>query len=215
MVTRFEGGTLDAAVNYPVTDFIRLRDDKDYTALTFSAGNFSCFGINCQLPPWDNKPARQALLYAVDRVRWANTVQKGMESPSTLPWPKTSPAYDDAKANAFQFDLDKAAAMLKAAGVSGPLTGDVIMPNSNAELTSFAQILQGEFAKLGITLTLKPQDTAAYLYLVNNWKYQGVWLSRGSFAQLAPATSFTKSRPLSFTPNTPSLTPPLNAAPLP
>src|SRR5207249_2576362 len=42
MVTRFEGGTLDAAVNYPVTDFIRLRDDKNYTPLTFSAGNFSC-----------------------------------------------------------------------------------------------------------------------------------------------------------------------------
>jgi len=212
MVTRFEGGTLDAAVNYPVTDFIRLRDDKDYTPLTFSAGNFSCFGINCQLPPWDNKQARQALLYAVDRVRWANTVQKGMEFPSTLPWPKTSPAYDDAKANAFQFDLDKAAAMLKAAGVSGPLTGDVIMPNSNAELRSFAQILQGDFAKLGITLTLKPQDTAAYLDLVNNWKYQGFWLGGGSFAQLDPATGFIKSRALSVTGNSSAFTAPVNAA---
>jgi peptide/nickel transport system substrate-binding protein len=135
-----------------------------------------------------------------------------MESPSTLPWPKTSPAYDDAKANAFQFDLDKAAAMLKAAGVSGPLTGDVIMPNSNAELRSFAQILQGDFAKLGITLTLKPQDTAAYLDLVNNWKYQGFWLGGGSFAQLDPATSFTKSRALSVTGNSSAFTAPVNAA---
>jgi peptide/nickel transport system substrate-binding protein len=212
MVTRFEGGTLDAAVNYPVMDFIRLRDDKDYTPFTFSAGNFSCFGINCQVPPWDNKKARQALLYAVDRVRWANTVQKGLEFPSTLPWPKTSPAYDDAKANSFPFDLDKASAMLKAAGVSGMLTGDVIMQNSSAELRSFGQILQGDFAKLGITLTLKPQDQAAYLDVVNNWKYNGFWLGGGSFAQLDPATSFTKSRALSVTGNSSAFTAPVNAA---
>ena len=45
------------------------------------------------MPPFDNKKARQALLYAVDRERWANTIQKGLEFPSTLPWPKTSPFY--------------------------------------------------------------------------------------------------------------------------
>jgi peptide/nickel transport system substrate-binding protein len=212
MVTRFEGGTLDVAYNYPVRDFIRLRNDRNYTPITFSAGNFSCFGINCQMPPWDNKKARQALLYAVDRVRWANTVQQGLEFPSTLPWPKTSPAYEDAKANAFQFDLDKAAAMLKAAGVTGTLNEDVIMQNSNAQLTSFAQILQGDFAKLGITLSLKPQEQAAYLDVVNNWKYKGFWLGGGSFAQLDPATSFTKSRALSVTGNSSAFTSPVNAA---
>jgi peptide/nickel transport system substrate-binding protein len=212
MVARFEGGSLDAAVNYPVTDFIRLRDDASYTAYTFSAGNFSCLGMNCQVAPWDNKKARQALLYAVDKVRWATTVQKGLESPSTLPWPKTSPAYDEAKANAFPFDLEKAAAMLKAAGVSGPVTGDVIMQNSSAEITSFAQILQNDFAKLGITLNLKPQDQAAYLDVVNNWRYQGFWLGGGSFAQLDPATAFTKSRALSVTGNSSAFTAPVNAA---
>jgi peptide/nickel transport system substrate-binding protein len=214
MTTRFEAGTLDAAVNYPVTDYLRLRDDPNYTPYTFSAGNFSCVGMNCQNPPWDNKKARQALLYAVDRVRWANTMQKGLEFPSTLPWPKSSPAYDDAKSNAFQFDLDKASAMLKDAGVTGPVSGDVIMQNSSAELTSFAQILQADFARLGITLTLKPQDQAAYLDLVNNWKYNGFWLGGGSFAQLDPATSFIKSRALSVTGNSSAFTAPVNAAAL-
>ena len=117
-----------------------------------------------------------------------------------------------AKANAYTFDLDKAAAMLKAAGVTGPVSGDVIMQNSNAELTSFAQIMQNDFAKLGITLTLKPQDSAAYLDLVNNWRYNGFWLGGGSFAQLDPATAFTKSRALSVTGNSSAFTAPVNAA---
>jgi peptide/nickel transport system substrate-binding protein len=212
MVTRFEGGSLDAALAYPVNDFLRLKSDADYTAYEITAGNFSCFGINCQVPPWDNKKMRQALLYAVDKVRWANTIQHGLEFPSALPWPKTSPAYDDAKANAYTFDLNKAASMLKDAGFSGSFTGDVIMQNSSAELTSFAQIIQGDFAKLGITLNLKPQDVAAYLDLVNNWKYNGFWLGGGSFAQLDPATGFTKSRALSVTGNSSAFTAPVNAA---
>jgi peptide/nickel transport system substrate-binding protein len=155
---------------------------------------------------------RQALLYAVDRVRWANTLQKGLESASSLPWPNTSPAYDDAKANGYPFDLDKAAAMLKDAGFSGSFTGDVIMQNSSAEVTAFAQILQGDFAKLGITLNLKPQDVAAYLDVVNNWKYNGFWLGGGSFAQLDPATAITKSRALSVTGNSSAFTSPANEA---
>src|SRR5262249_11937571 len=137
---------------------------------------------------------------------------KGLEFPSALPWPKTSPAYDEAKSNGSQFDLDKAAAILKAAGVSGPLTGDVIMQNSSAELNAFAQILQSDFAKLGITLVLKPQDVAAYLDVVNNWRYQGFWLGGGSFAQMDPATAFTKSRALSVTGNSSGFTAPANQA---
>jgi peptide/nickel transport system substrate-binding protein len=189
-----------------------LKDDPDYTPYTFSAGGFSCLGINCQQPPWDNKQARQALQYAVDRVRWANTIQHGLEFPSSLPWPKTSPAYDDAKANGYPFDLSKAKSLLQAAGVSGALTGDVIMQNSSAELTAFAQILQGDFAQLGITLSLKPQDTASYLNLVNNWNYNGFWLGGGAFAQLDPSTGFVKSRALSVTGNSSAFTTPANAA---
>jgi peptide/nickel transport system substrate-binding protein len=212
MTAQLEGGALDVAYNLAVTDFVRLKDDPKYTPITFSAGNFSCLGMNCQVAPWDNKKAREALLYAVDRVRWANTIQKGLESPSSLPWPKTSPAYDEAKATSYQFDLDKAAAMLKAAGVNGPVSGDVIMQNSDAQLTSFAQVLQNDFSKLGITLNVKPQDQASYLDVVNNWKYQGFWLGGGSFAQLDPATAFTKSRALSVTGNSSAFTAPANAA---
>jgi peptide/nickel transport system substrate-binding protein len=210
MSTRFEGGSLDAAINFPVTDFVRLQNDANYTPYLSSAGGFDCFGVNCQVPPWDNKMARQALLYAVDRQRWTATVQHGLQIPSALPWPKTSPAYDDAKANAYPFDLDKAASMLKAAGVTS-FTGDVIMQNSSAELTSYAQILQGDFARLGITLNLKPQDQAAYLDVVNNWRYQGFWLGGGAFAQLDPGTAFTKSRALSVTGNSSAYTAPVNA----
>jgi len=50
MTTRFEGGTLDVAYNMSVTDFLRLKDQPaNYTPYSFSAGNFSCLGMNCQV----------------------------------------------------------------------------------------------------------------------------------------------------------------------
>jgi peptide/nickel transport system substrate-binding protein len=212
MTAALEGGALDTAINVPVTDFVRLRDDHKFQPHLFSAGAFSCFGINCQSPPWDKKEARQALQYAVDRERFANTILRGLEVPAALPWTKSSPAYDEAKAKAYPFDLDKAKAMLQAAGVSGPVDGDVIMQNSLPELTAFGQVLQSDFAKLGITLTLRPQEQASYLDIVNNWKYKGFWLGGGAFAQLDPATGFTKSRALSVAGNSSAFTAPANAA---
>jgi ABC-type transport system substrate-binding protein len=59
---------------------------------------------------------------------------------------------------------------------------------------------------------LKPQDSAAYLDVVNNWRYNGFWLGGGSFAHLDPATGFTKSRALSVTGNSSAFTAPANAA---
>jgi peptide/nickel transport system substrate-binding protein len=210
MAARFEAGTLDAAIP-SANDFIRLRDNPNYAGYTLANGNFVVLGVHCQTPPWDNKKARQALHYALDRNRWANTVNKGLETAAALPWAKSSPAYDEKKANSYTFDVEKARSLLAAAGVSGTFNFDVLLQSGNAEYAGFAQILQSDMAKLGMTLTIKPQDNAAYLDSVNNWKYQGFWLGGGSFAQLDPGTAFTKSRALSTTGNSSAFTTPANA----
>ena len=157
MTTQIEGGALDVAI-IPTADFLRLRDAPGFVPFTFQSGDFQCVGINCQAPPWDNKRMREALLYAVDRGRWASTIQNGLEVPSALPWPRSSPAYDEAKGNAFQFDLDKAAAMLKAAGFRGAYAGDLLVQTGSAELAAFAQVLQSDFSRLGITLNIRVLD---------------------------------------------------------
>jgi peptide/nickel transport system substrate-binding protein len=207
---RFEAGELDVAI-VPITDYVRLKDDPRYTAYSFSNGNVAVLGPHCQTPPWDNKQARQALLYAVDRDRWANTVNRGLVTPSALPWTTNSPAYDPTKANAYPFDLAKAKSVLAAAGVSGTYTMDVMLQTGNAEYAQFAQILQSDLAQLGVTLNVKALEGAAYLDAINNWRYQGFWLGGGSFTHLDPTSAFTKSRAFSPTGNSSAFTAPANA----
>ena len=187
MTTRFEGGALDVALNFPVTDFVRLQDDPDYTPYTFSAGNFSCLGVNCQVPPWDNKKARQALLYAVDRERWANDRQHGLSPRRRCRGRRLAGLRRRQGATRIRSTSTRP---VDAQGRRRhrPFTGDVIMQNSNAELTSFAQILQSDFAKLGITLTLKPQDRRRTSTWSTTGSTRASGLGGGSFAQLDPAT---------------------------
>jgi len=211
MVVRFEAGDFDAAT-LPPNDYVRLRDSGNYSPYQFSAGNFAVLGVHCQTPPWDNKKARQALQFAVDRERWAMTVNKGLEQPAALPWAKSSPAYDEQKAQVNKFDLDKAKSLLTSAGVTGPLNQELIMASGQAEYAAFAQIVQNDLAKLGITLSIKVQDSATYLEAVNNWRYNGFWLGGGSFAHLDPTTAFVKSRALSVSGNSSAFTKPVNEA---
>ena len=211
MVARFEAGDFDAAT-LPANDMIRLRDGGNYVGYSYSAGNFAVLGIQCQTPPWDTKKARQALQFAVDRERWANTINRGLEVPSALPWAKSSPAYDEQKSGVNKFDIDKAKSLLQAAGVNSPLSQELVLSSGMAEYTAFAQVIQNDLAKLGITVSIKVQDSAAYLETVNNWRYQGFWLGGGSFAHLDPTTAFVKSRALSVSGNSSAFTKPVNEA---
>ena len=63
--------------------------------------------------------------------------------------------------NAYAYDIDKAKSILQQAGVTSAQF-DVILPAGGAELGSLAQILQGDLAKLNITLNIRPLETAAY-----------------------------------------------------
>ena len=119
MVAQLEGGALDLIKAPPLRDAARLAPSPDYKVVTHpaSAQHFQQ-GVNTLVPPLDNKKVRQALNYALDRKRFAETALLGTGQPITLPWLPDSPAYDSQKRNAYAFDLDKARSLLSEAGVS-------------------------------------------------------------------------------------------------
>ena len=108
-------GALDIAKGPPPPDFARYKADPTYqTSVNPVSGNFFLFGLNLGIPPLDDKRVRQALNYALDRKRFADTFLFGTGVPESLPWPPSSPAFEAAKQNFYAFDLDKAAALAEA-----------------------------------------------------------------------------------------------------
>jgi peptide/nickel transport system substrate-binding protein len=189
MVSQLEGGAVAMIRNAPLVDYNRLKSDPAYQAVIHpNPGTYFVIGYNTLNPPFDNKKVRQALNMTFDRQRFTDTATYGAAVPLSLMWQPGSPAYDASKANFYQYNLEKAAALLKEAGVS-QLEMDCLL-TSSTEGNLACQIYQADLAKLGIKLNINVLETAAWLDQVNNRKYMGCYWSNASYGQLSPGTTF-------------------------
>jgi peptide/nickel transport system substrate-binding protein len=196
MQLQLEGGTLDAVKTPLIDDFARLKNDPNYVgAVAPNSGTFFEIGMNTKTPPLDDKRVRQALNYAFDRQRFVDAILKGQASPINLPWSASSPAFDPSKNTTYPYDLDKARALLKDAGVSGFETDILVIGIAQPQLLAFTQILQGSLGSLGIKLNIKNMEQAAWLDVVINKKpeYTGFWGSSDTFANVSPGSLFSLS----------------------
>jgi peptide/nickel transport system substrate-binding protein len=194
MLVQLEAGGLDVAKGPSPNDFARYRGEPAYQPIIHSvSGNYFLFGLNLGIPPLDNKQVRQALNYALDRNRFVETFMFGTGTAQSLPWPTSSPAFEASKQNFYAFDLDKAASLLKSAGVSG-LTLDCNVLNAWPQLVSFAPVYQADLAKIGVTLNIRSLELATWVDEAVNRKYKGMYLSNSTFAQLEPSSTLSNGR---------------------
>ncbi|HEY3063706.1 MAG TPA: ABC transporter substrate-binding protein [Chloroflexota bacterium] len=134
----------------------------------------------------DDDRVRQALNYAIDRQRIADTALLGLVGPQDVPWPPSSPAYEPAKNNLYAFDLDRAKSLLSQAGVTN-LTLDSVDAPTLPEGT-IAEIYQSDLAKIGVTLNVKSMDIAALFNLIHNQKYEGQYTLNDSWVAMEPVS---------------------------
>jgi peptide/nickel transport system substrate-binding protein len=186
MVTMVEAGTVDAVLTPSWRDFARLKADPKYHAITNPlTGRWYDIGWNVQSGPVADKRVRQALNYALDRKRFADTLMFGIVQPRSLPWLPNSPAYEASRENFYAFDLDKAKALLTEAGEQG-LETEFLISNDYPELNDLAQVYQADLLKVGVKLNIKQTESAAFFDAINNRKYPGMYAITVSRAQLEP-----------------------------
>ena len=196
MVSQLESGALDVVYAPPLSDTARLKQNPKFQALVNSQlGQFFYMNQNVTVPLFQNKLVRQAMNYALNRQRISQSVFQGLtDVPVNLPWPKQSPAYEPAKNNTYTFDLDKAAALLKQAGVSNA-SFDIAYSTAgfSQEFASLAQIYQSDLATIGIKTTLKPVDGPTFTQMGQQHTYQGVRFGSGAGAGSFEASTMLQS----------------------
>jgi peptide/nickel transport system substrate-binding protein len=186
LVADLESGAAQLVYNLTLQDFVRLKGDANYQAqfLTPAAGIYQ-IQPNVTFKPLDDKRVRQALNYAIDRKRIADTVLLGLVGPEDLPWPTSSPAYEASKNSVYAFDLDKAKSLLTQAGVSN-LELDFVHAPVLPEYATIAQIYQSDLAKIGVKLNVKSMDIAALFDVIHSQKYNGFYTLNDSWAAMEP-----------------------------
>jgi peptide/nickel transport system substrate-binding protein len=191
MATQLEAGALDVIRQPSIMDTVRLKGTDNFQVLTHpNGGQAYVLGVNVTTPGLGDKRVRQAINYAVNRERFANTILSGLSIVQDLPWPQSSPAYESAKMGTYSYDLDKARALLSQASASG-LTFDIIPQDAEPSSRPFSEMLQSDLAQIGVKLNIVNLAGAAWSAAVIGRDYKGFYYTTQSYLNMQPGTPLT------------------------
>ncbi|WP_405816698.1 ABC transporter substrate-binding protein [Streptomyces sp. NBC_01390] len=114
--------------------------------------------FNTKRKPFDDVRVRQALHYAIDTEKMVEVALKGHGKPSSSFLNEGNPSYRPAK-TVYDYDPEKAKALLKEAGVSG-LKIEILSVNVSW-IVDCLPTIKASWDAIGVDTTLNPQETTA------------------------------------------------------
>jgi peptide/nickel transport system substrate-binding protein len=152
-------------------------------------------GLNVTTPPLNQKEVRHAINYGIDRKRIVATALSGVGEPTSIPWPKSSLAYDASKQNHFSFDLDKSKALLEQAGLAGGFDLPFVTSQALPGLSKMAQVIQSDLAKVNIRVRIEEVEAGELTTRLTGKRFTHAWDLGFGFNNLHPSTVFSVAFP--------------------
>ncbi|HVC76339.1 MAG TPA: ABC transporter substrate-binding protein [Candidatus Micrarchaeaceae archaeon] len=105
-----------------------------------------------------NQQIRQAISLSIDRDSIVKNVYYNLVKPIIIPMPPSNHDYDPSTIQEWQFNLSKAAQLVKASGISNP-TFQMGAASNDPNAGQIAQIIASDLAKVGITAQIQLMDS--------------------------------------------------------
>ncbi|MFJ2834945.1 ABC transporter substrate-binding protein [Nocardia sp. NPDC087230] len=191
LLNALKSGQIAVARELGYRDAENLAEAGGYRVLDLEGAELQAYvGVNVTEPALADVRVRQAIAYALDRERIIAEVFRGAGYPLNVPWPKTSPAFDESRNTKYSRDVAKAKDLLTQAGKPPklPLT---FAPGYEET----AQIVQANLAEVGIEVTLDPVDAATFVKQLTGQQFRGLWVTDHSWAQFVPSTLTVSAYP--------------------
>jgi peptide/nickel transport system substrate-binding protein len=160
MVTAYQGGQIDAIVQFDVLSGATLFDDPNFTVVDTPTTNHRQIWMHCDSGQFKDKKVRQALALTFDRPGLIQQLFKGkaIVANDHVIWEKY-PYFDPSVTQRVQ-NIDMAKQLLSDAGVSG-LTATLQYGNLN-EIPDLAVLIKSQAAQAGINITPAGQDNGQF-----------------------------------------------------
>jgi len=174
-LANLKSGGLDLIERLIATDIKAVRADPKlaltnalslgYEGITINIGNDKAKG-----PLSQSAKVRQALDLAIDREAVNQVVYNGEFVPGNQ-WVNPEHPYYQKAYPVRARDIDKAKALLKEAGITGPISVDLMVPK-NVEREAVAQVIQSMAAEVGFDLKIRVTELATALKQAEAGEYQ-------------------------------------------
>jgi ABC-type transport system substrate-binding protein len=162
-----QSGTVDGIDNPAPEDFDKINSDTTLKLYPREALNIFYIGFQNKIKPFDNEQVRQALSMAIDKQRIVdNFYPKGSVVAEQFNPEALKPGFTDGL-KWYPYDVAKAKQTLAAAGFPNGFTTTLsyrnvvrgYLPNPK----QVAQEIQAELKLVGVTVTLKEMESAAFI----------------------------------------------------
>ncbi|MET9215346.1 MULTISPECIES: ABC transporter substrate-binding protein [unclassified Nocardia] len=191
LLNALKSGQIAVARELGYRDAENLTKSGGYRVLDLEGAELQSYvGVNVTEPALADVRVRQAIAFALDRERIIAEVYRGAGYPLNVPWPKTSPAFDESRNTRYSRDVAKAKELLTQAGKPPKLP---LTFGPGYEET--AQIVQANLAEVGIEVTLDPVDAATFVKQLTGQQFRGLWVTDHSWAQFVPSTLTVSAYP--------------------
>ena len=158
---QFLSGEVDVT-GIPPADFPAVRRDPAATGQLVRGVILATYyiGLNCQMPPLDDRRVRQALNYAVDKKAVVALLnERGVPAKGIVP--PGMPGYESA-ATGYAYDPTRARALLAEAGRSSGFTTELWTQSDDVHI-KIAQMVQRNLSEVGVTMDIKQVTWSAFL----------------------------------------------------
>jgi dipeptide transport system substrate-binding protein len=161
---KMQAGECQVMIAPNPADLAAMGKDANINLMSQAGLNIGYLSMNTTKPPFDKLEVRKAIAMAIDRDSILKEVYQGAGQKAKNPIPPTMWSYDDTTVD-YEYNPEKAKAMLKAAGVDKLDTDLWYMPvqrpyNPNGK--RMAEMMQADLAKVGITAKLVSYEWGEY-----------------------------------------------------
>jgi peptide/nickel transport system substrate-binding protein len=139
----------------------QLKSDKRFNVAIGDTAGKGILAINNKKKPFDDVRVRRAIAHAIDRKAFIDGVLEGLGKPIGSHFAPTDAGYVDLT-SATPYDVEKAKALLKQAGVATPLNVTLTLPPPQYARKG-GEVIAAQLAKVGIVAKIENVEWAQWL----------------------------------------------------
>ncbi len=180
-LANLQAGSTDLVEYIVPTDTDAVKRDPKLKLVTYDGLGYQGITYNINNGPQSKTPlgqsalVRQAFDMSIDRDALMQVVYNGMYPPTAQAVPPESPFFDPAVKPVTR-DIDHAKALLKQAGVTPPVSVNLIVPN-NPDLRQMGEVIQSMTAEAGFDVKLTAMEFASSLDNAESGGFQAYMLA--------------------------------------
>lgn len=164
-----QAGSANLAVGLPASDAPAIRNSGSLRVALVASPISNLWMPLCKSTgPLSNVRVRQALNYAVDRNAIVSSLLQGAGRPQWALWPQGNVYYPSDLTGIYKFNVTKAKRLLARAGYAKGFGLTLVELPGDALTSQVAQVIQQEWRRIGVDVTIKPSSSFVTDLYVNH-----------------------------------------------